>query len=133
MPKDLLPLKSKTLQWSSFRVDPTSRLRKSGCAFYNAEWNDDVPVVLSISGDPVELNNVLNNHFTLTKVAQFATRVEKELSPPGRENQEGECVYRRTCLFVRREQFFPFLFFFSCRAEVTTGIGRALPNCDQKK
>jgi len=93
VPKDLLPLKSKALRWSSFRVDPTSRLRKSGCAFYNARWNDDdVPVVLSVSRDPVRLNNVLNNHFTLTKVTEFATRVQKELSPPGGENHEGECV-----------------------------------------
>jgi len=88
IPKDLLPLKSKTLEWSSFCVDPTSRLQKSDCAFYNGKWHD-VPVVLSISGHRVELSNVLNNHFTLTKVTQFVTRVDKEYSP-GDENEQGE-------------------------------------------
>lgn len=79
-----------TLEWSSFRVDPTSRLRKSNCAFYNGMWHD-VPVVLSVSSHRVQLNNVLNNHFTLTKVTQFVTRVEKELSP-GDENEQGKLL-----------------------------------------
>jgi len=83
----MMALKTKNLEWSSFRVDPTSRLQKAGCAFYNGKWYD-VPVVLSISSEPVELNNVLNNHFTMTKVSEFVTRVEKEYCP-GAENEEG--------------------------------------------
>lgn len=83
-----MALKTKSLEWSSFHVDPTSRLQKSGCAFYNSKWYD-VPVVLSISSNQVKLKNILDNHFTLTKVTQFVTRVEKEYSP-GAENEEGE-------------------------------------------
>ncbi|CAH1722268.1 unnamed protein product [Aphis gossypii] len=86
IPKELATLKTKNLEWSNFRVDPTSRLQKSGCEFYNGKWYD-VPVVLSISGQPVEVNNVLNNHFTMTKVTEFVTRVEKEYSP-GSENEK---------------------------------------------
>ncbi|XP_003245407.1 uncharacterized protein LOC100571586 [Acyrthosiphon pisum] len=86
VPKELMALKTKNLEWSSFRVDPTSRLQKASCAFYNGKWYD-VPVVLSISSAPVELNNVLNNHFTMTKVTDFVTRVEKEYCP-GAENEE---------------------------------------------
>lgn len=95
IPKELLALKTKNLEWSSFRVDPTSRLRKSGCAFYNAKWYE-IPVVLSVSDDRVELNNVLNNHFTLTKVTEFVTRVGKEYAPGDSENEDGEQarVYR---------------------------------------
>ncbi|VVC35387.1 Hypothetical protein CINCED_3A024933 [Cinara cedri] len=80
VPKELVALKTNSLQWSSFYVDPTSRLLKAGCAFYNGKWYD-VPVVLSVSGQQVKLNDVLNNHFTLTKVAQFVDRVETEFSP----------------------------------------------------
>lgn len=88
IPKELAALKTKSLEWSSFHVDPTSRLHKSGCSFYNAKWYD-VPVVLSVSGGRVELNNVLNNHFTLTKVTEFVARVGKEYSPAAAGN-EGE-------------------------------------------
>ncbi|XP_025201211.1 verprolin [Melanaphis sacchari] len=86
VPKELAVLKTRSLEWSSFHVDPTSRLQKAGCAFYNSKWYD-VPVVLSISGEPVELNIVLNNHFTMTKVTEFVTCVEKEYSP-GPENEK---------------------------------------------
>jgi len=82
-----MALKTESLEWSSFRFDPISRLQKAGCAFYNGKWYD-VPVVLSISGQQVKLNNILNNHFTLTKVTQFVTHIEKEFSPVS-EN-EGE-------------------------------------------
>lgn len=75
-----MALKTSSLKWSNFHVDPTSRLQKSNnCAFFNSNWYD-VPVVLSISSEQVKLNNILNNHFTLTKVAQFVSHVEKEFS-----------------------------------------------------
>jgi len=98
VPKELVALKTKNLEWSSFRIDSTSRLQKSGCAFYNSKWYD-VPVVLSISSRPVELNNVLNNHFTMTKVTEFVTRVEKEYCP-GAENEEGVYNIYYICLQV---------------------------------
>lgn len=87
VPKELAALKTKNLEWSSFHVDPTSRLPKASCSFYNGKWYD-VPVVLSISSESVALNNVLNNHFTMTKVTEFVTRVEKEYCPAA-ENERG--------------------------------------------
>lgn len=83
-----MALKTNSLEWSSFHVDSTSRLQKADCAFYNGKWYD-VPVVLSVSSQQVKSNNILNNHFTLTKVTQFVAHVEKELSPVA-ENEEGK-------------------------------------------
>lgn len=90
IPKELMALRAANLEWSCFHVDSTSMFRKAGCRFYNSRWYD-VPVLMSITGGRVELNNVLNNHFTLTKLAEFVTHVEKEFSP-GAENEKGECL-----------------------------------------
>lgn len=71
-------------------MEATSRLLKAGHAFYNAKWYD-VPVVLSVSARQVKLNNVLNNHFVLTKVTQFVAHVGQEFAP-GSENEQGENI-----------------------------------------
>ncbi|XP_050543394.1 uncharacterized protein LOC126906693 [Daktulosphaira vitifoliae] len=86
IPKELMVFQTKSLEWSSFRIDSTSRLQKGEYSFYNSKWYD-VPVVLSISTKEVKLKNVLNNHFTLTKISQFIGQIGKEFSISN-ENEE---------------------------------------------
>lgn len=97
---------TKSLEWSSFRVDSTSRLQKGEYAFYNSKWYD-VPVVISISTREVKLKNVLNNHFTLTKISQFTGQIGKEYSI-NNENEEGKYT---TNIFNILNKFSCWLFF----------------------